>query len=162
MGDHELQHLVHGAHEEDDPQLRHSHRHQTPQEDGREDGAAEGDATYKDTVCVSARRQLAGRVIDSSWTQPHINQEKRLESPNLCIRLTGSRIGAVGNLFRGMMDVAIFLAQPLCCPLLVQWGQLLQRVDFAVTRKRAFASRYCIQMKEKMESPKEDFGYANL
>ena len=42
VGDHELQHLVHRSHEEDDPQLGHPHRHQTPQEDGREHRPAEG------------------------------------------------------------------------------------------------------------------------
>lgn len=42
MGDHELQHLVHGPHEEDYPQLGHPHRNETPQEDGREHRATEG------------------------------------------------------------------------------------------------------------------------
>lgn len=35
MGDQELQHLVHGAHEEDQPQLGHRHGDEAPQEDGR-------------------------------------------------------------------------------------------------------------------------------
>lgn len=43
VGDQKLQHLVHRPHEEDDPQLGHPHGNQTPQEDGREDGAAERD-----------------------------------------------------------------------------------------------------------------------
>lgn len=30
-----LEHLVHGAHEEDEPQLGHCHGNETPQEDGR-------------------------------------------------------------------------------------------------------------------------------
>lgn len=41
VSDHELQHLVHRPHEEDDPQLGHPHSHQTPQEDGREHGPTE-------------------------------------------------------------------------------------------------------------------------
>lgn len=41
--DHELQHLVHRPHEEDDPQLGHPHGNQAPQEDGREHRAPERD-----------------------------------------------------------------------------------------------------------------------
>lgn len=40
-GDHELQHLIHCPHEEDDPQLSHPHGDQAPEEDGGEDGASE-------------------------------------------------------------------------------------------------------------------------
>lgn len=42
--DHELQHLVHRPHEEDDPQLGHPHGNQAPQEDGREHRATERDS----------------------------------------------------------------------------------------------------------------------
>lgn len=41
VSDQELQHLVHGAHEEDEPQLGHRHSDEAPQEDGRAHGAAE-------------------------------------------------------------------------------------------------------------------------
>ena len=34
MGDQVLQHLVHGSHEEDEPELSHRHGDKTPQEDG--------------------------------------------------------------------------------------------------------------------------------
>jgi len=47
MGDHKLQHLVHRPHEEDDPQLGHPHRDQTPQEDGREYGLSEGRSLWE-------------------------------------------------------------------------------------------------------------------
>ncbi len=45
--DHELQHLVHGSHKEDDSQLSHSHSDQTPQKDGREHGAPERDRSWE-------------------------------------------------------------------------------------------------------------------
>lgn len=35
VGDQKLQHLVHGAHEKDEPQLGHRHGDETPQKDGR-------------------------------------------------------------------------------------------------------------------------------
>lgn len=41
MGDKKFQHFVHGTHEEDQPELRHCHGDETPQEDGRAHRTAE-------------------------------------------------------------------------------------------------------------------------
>lgn len=38
-----LQHLVHGGHVEDNPQLGHAHSEETPQENGGTEALAEGD-----------------------------------------------------------------------------------------------------------------------
>lgn len=47
MNHQELQHLVHCSHIEDDPQLGHSHRNQTPQKDGGEHRAAERNGIWE-------------------------------------------------------------------------------------------------------------------
>ena len=46
VGDQVLQHLVHGSHEEDEPELGHRHGDETPQEDGRADGVREGNSAW--------------------------------------------------------------------------------------------------------------------
>lgn len=56
--DHELKHLVHRPHEKDNPQLGHSHGHQTPQEDGREHGAAERNGICRESQIKYVRKKL--------------------------------------------------------------------------------------------------------
>lgn len=51
VGDQELQHLVHGTHEEDQPQLGHRHGDETPQEDRSADRMPE-------CHCTRRRREL--------------------------------------------------------------------------------------------------------
>ena len=46
MGDQVLQHLVHGSHKEDKPELGHRHGDETPQEDGGADGVTEGNSAW--------------------------------------------------------------------------------------------------------------------
>ena len=47
VSDEELQHLVHCAHKENDPELGHPHGNQTPQEDGREHRPTEWDGIWE-------------------------------------------------------------------------------------------------------------------
>lgn len=49
VGDQELQHFIHGTHEEDQPQLGHCHGDKTPQQDGRADRVTERHRAWRES-----------------------------------------------------------------------------------------------------------------